>query len=368
MDPVQPASRARGARRRVAPLTRQTWTAIVSAACFVVLALLVALLPVPFVAWGPGRTLDLLGPGGQDRPAVSVKGLTTYPTTGQLRMTTVSVTRVDSRLSLPEALFAHWMPQRDVLARDVVYPRSKSVEQVKDEEVAMMDDSKAHAVVAALRAAGKPVQQMPMVASVGLAGPSYNKLQPGDLVERVDQTQVRRPEDVGRIVRRHAVGDPVVLSVIRDGRRSDVTVTTVSSNEDKKVPVIGIRSVEGYRYAPRVEYGIDPAVVGPSAGLVFSLAIYDRVTPGDLLGGRDVAVTGQIGADGTVSPIGGIREKVAGAEKAGSEVFLVPSGNCADLRGVDSSMALVRVATLDEAVSALTTLRRTGRTDALPHC
>ncbi|MEL4506039.1 S16 family serine protease [Luteococcus sp. H138] len=349
-------------------MTRQTWTAIVSALCFVTLALLLALLPVPFVAWGPGRTLDLLGKGDGDKDAIQVKRLQTYPTTGELRMTTVSVTRVDSRLSLPEALFAHWMPKRDVLTREVVYPHTKSVDQVKSEEIAMMDDSKSEAVVAALRAAKQPVRAKPMIKAVGLAGPSFNKLQPGDMIERVDQTDVQTPHDVGKLVKKHAVGDPVVLSVLRDGKVSDVTVTTVSSNQDKKVAVVGISVVDGYVYTPSVDYGIDPEVVGPSAGLVFSLAIYDKITPGDLLGGRKVAVTGQIGADGEVRPIGGIQEKVAGAEGAGAQVFLVPSQNCADVRGVHTSMTMVKVGTMNEAVDALTKLRESGETKDLPRC
>lgn len=349
-------------------MTRQTWTAIVSALCFVTLALLLALLPVPFVAWGPGRTLNLLGQGEDGKPAIQIKGLKTYPTTGELRMTTVAVTRVDSRLSLPEAVFAYWLPKRDVLTREVVYPHTKSVDQVKHEEIAMMDDSKSEAVVAALRAAKQPVRAKPMVKAVGLAGPAFNKLQPGDLIERVDQTDVQTPQDVGNLVQKHAVGDPVVLSVLRDGKTTDVTITTVSSNQDKKLPVIGISVVDGYVYSPAVEYGIDPEVVGPSAGLVFSLAIYDQITPGDLLGGRKVAVTGQIKADGQVSPIGGIQEKVAGAERAGAQVFLVPSQNCADVQGVNTDMTMVKVGTMNEAVDALTKLRESGETKDLPRC
>ncbi|MGO4955780.1 YlbL family protein [Luteococcus sp. Sow4_B9] len=349
-------------------MTRQTWTAIVSAVCFVVLAMLLALLPVPFVAWGPGRTLNLLGQGDTGQPAVKVDGLRNHPVTGELQMTTVSVTRVDSRLSLPEAVMAHLLPKRDVLQRDVVYPPSKTVTQVRTEEVAMMDDSKSQAVVAALRAAGEEVQQMPVVKSVGLSGPAYSRLEPGDLIERVDQTEVQRPADVDRLVARHAVGDPVVLSVLRDGKQMDVTVTTVSSNEDKKVPVIGTRTAEGYLYAPKVTFGIDPAVVGPSAGLVFSLAIYDMITPGDLLGGRKVAVTGQISADGRVGPIGGIQEKIAGAERSGAEYFLVPSGNCTDIAGMESSMELVKVGTMGEAVKALSDLRAGKQPASLPRC
>ncbi|WP_394275374.1 PDZ domain-containing protein [Luteococcus sp.] len=349
-------------------MTRQTWTAIVSAVCFVGLALLLALLPVPFVSWGPGRTLDLLATDDDGVPAVQVEGLKTYPTTGKLRMTTVSVTRVDSSLSLPEALYSHVAPKHDVLAREVVYPPSKSADQVRNEEVAMMVDSRSDAVVAALRAGGQPVRQMPLVESVGVAGPSYDRLQPGDLIERVDQTVVQRPADVERLVARHQVGDPVVLGVLRDGQRRDVTVTTASSNEDKKVPVLGISTVNGYKYAPEVSFGVDEQVVGPSAGLGFGLAIYDQITQGDLLGGHDVAVTGQIMADGTVQPIGGVQEKVAAAERAGSELFLLPRANCTDLTGMRSSLELVPVETLSQAVKILTDWRAGVDPATLAHC
>ena len=363
METPAPAARRRDRARvvragaiRLGPVTRQTWTAIVAAGCFVVLAVLLAVLRVPFVAWRPGATIDLLGSNGQGEPVLEVAGIKTCPVSGQLRMTTVSVTRVNSHLSLPEALWAHWMPHRDVLVRDMVYPQNKSPQQVEQDQVAMMDTSQNDAEVAALRAAGQPVQVMPQVRSVGVAGPSFNKLQPGDLIERVDQTEVNQPAEVAVLVGKHQVGDAVVLSVLRGGRSTDVTVTTASSNRDKKKPVIGIVTEEGYLYSPRVNYGIDPQVVGPSAGLVFSLAIYDKITEQQLVDGRHVAGTGTIDADGTVGGIGGIQEKIAGAQKAGSDIFLVPAGNCQDLAGMESSMKLVKVSTLREAVTALQAL------------
>ncbi|GAA1394682.1 PDZ domain-containing protein [Luteococcus peritonei] len=361
------AVRPRAGASRLGPVTPQTWTAIVSAACFVVLAVLLAVVRVPFVAWRPGTTIDLLGNNSQGRPALEVEGIKTYPVQGELRMTTVSVTRVNSHLSLPEALWAYWMPNRDVLVRDSVYAPNKSAQQVESDQVAMMDTSRKDAEVAALRAAGQPVQVMPQIRSVGVAGPSFNKLQPGDLIERVDQTEVRQPADVAAIVAKHAVGDPVVLSVLRDGKSSDVTVTTVSSNKDKKKPVIGIVSQEGYLYSPRVTYGIDPQVVGPSAGLVFSLAIYDRITEAQLVAGRKVAGTGTISADGTVGGIGGIQEKIAGAEDAGSQIFLVPAPNCIDIEGVSTDMTLVKVTTLADAVSSLKALREDPKAQ-VPGC
>lgn len=334
-------------------MTGNTMTSMVSAAAFVVLAAVVALAPVPFVSWAPGRTVDLAGDNTEGQPMITLGGLPTTPLHGELRMTTVSVTRIDSQLSLPEAAVSYWMPKRDVLPREVVYPPAKSVEQVRAEDVAMMGSSQREALVAALRAAGQPVLELPMVVSVVVSGPSNGKLQPGDLILEVDDVAVQSVDDVRSRIRKHQVGEPVVFTVERNGAPHDVTLTTAPGPKDKAVPYLGISLDLGHKHAATVSYGIDPAIVGPSAGLVFSLAIYDMVSETDLLAGHNVAGTGTISADGTVGPIGGIQEKVAGAERAGAEVFLVPAGNCGDVDGLRTDLRLVKVATLREAISAL---------------
>ena len=348
-------------------MSRHSWTAIVSAVSFTVLVALVALVPVPYVSWAPGRTVDLLGAGQSGQPAVTVNGIATHPVTGELRMTTVSVTRVDSTLTLPGALWAWLRPNHDALPRSVVYPPDKSVAQVKREEVAQMDTAQSAAIVAALREAKVPVTAMPVVDTVSITGPAYGKLQPSDLIERIDQTVVSSPDQVRTLISKHAVGDQVVFSVRRQNKLLDVTVTTVAANQDKAVPVVGIKTAKGYHYTPSVTYGISSDVVGPSAGLVFSLAIYDKVTPGDLMAGRHVAGTGTINADGVVGSIGGIQEKIAGAQEQGATVFLVPAANCVDLAGVQTTMNLLKVATLNDAVTSLTKLKD-NPSATVPHC
>ena len=79
-----------------------------------------------------------------------------------------------------------------------------------------------------------------------------------------------------------------------------------------------------------VSVNINDDIGGPSAGLMFSLAIYDTLTPGSLTGGQVVAGTGTIDDGGQVGPIGGIQQKIAGAREAGAQLFLVPPDNCAD--------------------------------------
>ena len=101
---------------------------------------------------------------------------------------------------------------------------------------------------------------------------------------------------------------------------------------------------------------IPEKISGPSAGLMFSLAVYDTLTPGSLTDGEVVAGTGEIRPDGSVGPIGGIDQKIAGAARDGAELFLVPPDNCPDIAGVDSDpMRLVMAKTMHSARVALET-------------
>jgi len=346
-------------------VTRQTWTALVSAGVFIGLAVLLVVIPVPFVTWGPGGTRDTLGTG---EPLIQVDDVTTYPTTGRLDMTVVTVTSADGRLSLPQALLAYWLPHRDTLPRTAVYPEGKPAAKVKQEEAELMSTAQDDAVVAALRTAGQPVTPMPAVSSVTVDGPAHDLLLPGDLVVAVDGVPTRDQAAVKRAIRAHRPGDEVTIRVLRERVETTVVVPTVASKDDPQVAVVRITLGAGYRYAPRISFDVGQRIGGPSAGLVFALAIYDKITPGALLDGRHVAGTGTITPSGDVGSIGGIQEKIASAEDAGAEVFLVPAANCGDLAGATTDVSLVKVATLQDAVDALQTLDQPRGADRLPRC
>lgn len=357
-------------------MTRQTWVAFVAALVFVASSAVLALAPVPFVNWSPGPTHDTLGTH-DGKPVVAVHKVPTFPTKGRLDMTTVSETRADSRLALPQAVMAYWLPHRDTLPRAAIYPAGISAGEAAAQEVQLMDNSQTEAVVAALRAADEPVTAMPVVASVLVSGPAAGKLKPADLIVTVNGHRVDNADEVRKLIRQNKIGDPVTFELLRDHKRITARVTTIASADQTGKPAVGITVGPGYRYAADVTFGIDPHIGGPSAGLIFALAIYDKITVGALIGDRHVAGTGTIDATGKVGAIGGIQEKIAGAEQAGATVFLVPAGNCADLTGVDTDMQLIRVATLDEAIAALTSLNgrsshttpdRPAASRGVPHC
>jgi PDZ domain-containing protein len=348
-------------------VTRQTWTAFVSALLFVGLALLLVVVPVPFVSWSPGAARDTLGTVDNE-PIITVRGIDTYPTSGQLDMTILATTPADARLSLPQALLAYWLPSRDALPREVIYDPGKSVEQVSDEDAEMMETAQDDAVVAALRAGGQKVVERPAVYSVTVGGPAHQRLLPGDLVISVDNERTNSEKAVREAIQRAQVRDTVVFTVIRNKEERRVKVVTAESTTQSDAPVVGITLGTGYDYEPEISFDFGQQIGGPSAGLVFALAIYDKITEGPLLAGRHVAATGTISPDGQVGPIGAIQQKVASAEKAGATDFLVPAANCGDLAGLRTDLNLVKVSTLRDAITALEILNAPQAAGPLARC
>ena len=350
---------------RLGTITRQTVTAFVSAGVFVVLAVLVAGLPVPYVTWSPGQAHDVLTTDGQ--PIITITDAKTYPTSGQLDLTVVSTTTADSRLSLPQALVAYWRPHHDALPREAVYPPGRTADEVESTDAQTMVAAQDDAAVAALKANGDRVDVLPAVASVTGGSPAQDHLLPGDLIVSVGGAETPTTEAVQAAVRRAQVDVGLDFEVLRDKVPTKATVMPARQTSGAGVQ-IGITLGTGYSYGPRISYDLGQKIGGPSAGLVFALAIYDQLTPGELLAGQHVGGTGTIDPAGRVGGIGGIQEKIAGAEEAGATAFLVPAPNCGDLAGVRTSMRLVRVATLDDAIRAVQLLGSPGQEGRVPTC
>ena len=149
----------------------------------------------------------------------------------------------------------------------------------------------------------------------------------------------------------------------RDGQEQMANVALAAS-PDRTQGLLGVRpAVEPRTGDIRISLG---DVGGPSAGLMFGLAVVDKLSPGELTGGRFVAGTGAIDGAGDVSPIGGIPFKLIAASEDGASTFLVPADNCAEAKSnAPDGMELVKVETLAGAVEALEDLDE-GRTP--PHC
>jgi PDZ domain-containing protein len=154
--------------------------------------------------------------------------------------------------------------------------------------------------------------------------------------------------------------------VNRHGTQQTLTIKLGSPSEGSTDPRIGVTVTEGCLLPFEVKLGLG-GIGGPSAGLMFALAIIDKIGTDNLTGGRFIAGTGTIDPAGEVGPIGGIQLKMLGARRAGATVFLAPQANCGDVRGsIPSGLTVIKVATLHDAITSLHDLQA-GKTD-LPHC
>jgi PDZ domain-containing protein len=336
----------------------------------VVLVCLAALLPVPYVTLRPGPTRDVLA-ATDGEPIVEIEGRRTYPTDGSLSLTTVSVTSAGEDVGLLEAFQAWFSPSDAIVPRDAIYDPEQSVQQVEEESAAQMTGSQETAAVAALRLLGEQVPETDAVAAITEGGPADGRLEVRDVLVSIDGEPVDSVEKLQQLIMARQPGDEVTVQVRRDGELLDVTMRTAPSPDDESVAIIGISATAiDYDLPFEVQINLGADIGGPSAGTVFALAIYDMLTRGSLTGGMDVAGTGSIEADGTVRGIGGIQQKVVGAEEAGAVVFLVPEPNCPEALGADvdtSDITLVEVTRLEDAVESLTALADDPSAD-VPTC
>ncbi|MDF1706417.1 MAG: PDZ domain-containing protein [Aeromicrobium sp.] len=338
-------------------VSRRYVTVVVAAVTTIVLTIVAFLLPVPYATLQPGPVFDTLGDFNGE-PMLSISGdVQTYPTDGALDFTTVSVTSPDGKVGFSEALLAWFDPNVNVVPKDFLYPEGETAEESDAQSAAQLASSKDNSSVAALRALGYEVPEQVRIGDVADDGASADLLESGDVVRAIDGTAVGTPQEAVDAVAEVTPGDVVTLAIERDGVPQDVAITTRPAADDPELPRIGVSLAASFDLPLQIDNNVGDSVGGPSAGTMFALAIYDLLTPGSLTGGRRVAGTGEISPEGVVGPIGGVRQKMAGAHADGAEVFLVPADNCAEAAdGDDFGMTLVKITALDDAVSSLESL------------
>ncbi|MFV0407981.1 MAG: PDZ domain-containing protein [Propioniciclava sp.] len=348
-------------------MTKQTWTAAVSALCFLGCALIIALTPTQFVTIAPGATYDLLAET-DGAPILQVTGAETYPTTGRILTAGTTQSEPESAIALPEVLYAYWSRDREPVPRDWFYRAGTDDVTEQQRQRQQVDASRTFAAAAAMRSAGIEVRQIPMVQTVAAAGPAADKLFPGDFVLQVDGEPLETVAEITDSIRDRGVGELVTLTLLRNQQPMIVTLETAASNTAAGVPVWGGTLVMGYSYTPQVTFGIDLESSAASDGLMLGLALFDRLTDGDLVGDAVVSGAGNIDGAGNVSRVNGIRERLAAAERAGATTFLVPMTNCEDLVGYSGEARIVSASTLDDAIQALDALADPSTADLVQGC
>jgi Lon-like protease len=347
--------------------SRRQLTLLVAAAGVLVAAVAAVILPVPYVVLSPGPTLNTLGKGPAGRSLIQIAGHPTYPAAGHLNLVTVSFQGGPSdSLNVFAALRAWLTPHEAVVPEQELFGPGQTQQQVIKQDTQQMASSQQTATAAALCVLGIRFATVDTVVTVAKGLPAAGVLRRGDVIKAVDGKPVTCKANAASMIRARAPGAPVTLTIARTvGGHRLTTQFLLKTAAAGGHAVVGVAVSESYVFPFSIKIRVGD-IGGPSAGMMFALGIVDKLTPGNLTGGRFVAGTGEISANGAVGAIGGIQQKIVGARQAGATVFLTPAANCADTTGaVPRGMRLIKVSNLAGAVSALKALAA-GR--SVPSC
>ncbi len=323
-------------------------------------------LPVPYMLQLPGPVFNTLGEY-RGKPMLSISGAKTYPTGGRLDMLTVAVSGGPGRDTFAsQALGALIGEKETVVPTEAYYPLDTTREEVAESNAHEMSSSQDVAVAAAMTQLDRRYTVSLLVDEVVPDSPAQGELRRGDRIVSVNGTRLADDPNAAQVMSETVQSsDSVDLIIARDGEEKTVSLTPDIISGQK---AIGIQMRQDFEFPVDVGFNVD-GIGGPSAGTMFALAIVDELTPGAMTGGKHVAGTGEIDPAGTVSPIGGARQKVAAATAEGATLFLSPADNCAEVMEAadQSKITVARIDTLDDAQNAVEQFAA-GNTSALPKC
>jgi len=304
---------------------------------------------------------------GSARPTSALvavgEGVEVHPPAGEIAFTTVSL-----RQSTLASYVWAWFDDDVQVVADELILGTRSPQENRQFNLQLMDTSKQDAIRVALLELGYEVPVAidgVVVVDVQEGSAGEGLLERGDTVVAIDGEPLDDIDDVSRIMTPKAPGETVVLAVepLEREEVSEVPVVLGASPDDPERGLIGIQlEPRSPSYAFPIDVDIDSGNVGgPSAGLAFTLAVLDVLTPGELTGGLDVAVTGTIDGAGNVGDVGGVRQKTAAAIDQGYDVFLVPSQEFQEAEErAGAALEVIAVDTLRDALDALASLGGSG--------
>jgi PDZ domain-containing protein len=331
------------------------------------LAIAATALPVPYLSQQPGPVFNTLGSLGEQE-FIEIANADTYLTSGQLDMTTVREVGGPQRtITLGEAVYGWLHPDISVIPRRASYPDDITAEQARTQSTRAFASSQEIALGAVLRELGIPFTENVFVVDVISDRPAALYLKSNDQIISVNGVAVDSIGGTIEEVRKTTPGNKATIVILRDGSELVFEIPTVAAPDSESAGSIGAFLTSEINSEIEANFA-DQRVGGPSAGLVFALAIYDQLTPGELVADAHIAVTGTITTTGEVGSIGGIRQKMIGAKNAGATVFLLPIENCAEaIQRIPDGLRAIPVKTLREAISVLEKLKSDASGD-LPTC
>ncbi|MFF2088960.1 PDZ domain-containing protein [Paenibacillus sp. NPDC058174] len=317
--------------------------------------------PSPYVIYEPGiaaGTGSMVTMGPESNAEIPVTGSLE---SGAFLMTTVKL----SDTNYWGAIRSNWLRDAKALSKTSIL-KGYTDEQYQQRMNVIMHGSQNDAIEAAYRFAHVPYRSVPAGVMVSGSSRSENGLLPGDSIVKAEAEEVAGLDDLATVWRTKQAGDQVQLTVLRNQSELNLTMKLEAYNgsltKERLSLALGGAQLSEYRELEPIDGNLALSINageigGPSAGLMFTLQALDLLTDGDLTGGQIIAGTGTIDPTGKVGEIGGIGYKIVAAHEAGAKLFLAPAGNYEEAakkaKRIRSSMQVVRVSTLKEAVVAL---------------
>ncbi len=302
------------------------------------------------VAYRPGQSSSIV-----DR--ITTEGISVFEPQGDILLTTVSI---DTDLTVVEWIESSLRDSIELRSRESVFGDRSPAEQ-REHNQELMQDSKEAAVVVALEHLGVDAVDATGVAFAATVtdGPADGVLRVGEVIVALDARPVTTLRSLLDLLASRPPGTEAVLTLEHSetlDRRDARIVLGPHPDEGNEGGFIGVSRVwERIEHNPLpFDVGIaSGSVGGPSAGLAFALGVLDVLTPGELTGGRRIAVTGTIGLDGSVGDVGGVTQKSYAARSAGAELFIVPAAQQEQALTGSGTMQVAGVASLTDALEAL---------------
>ena len=222
----------------------------------------------------------------------------------------------------------------------------------------LMEESKLQAQAVAFRKTGHQVKVTgdgAEVVRVMKEGSAYNKLKKDDLIVEIDDEKVEMAADAVNIIKDREIGDMVKITVLREKERKTFKLKTVELEGNKDTPSIGVlissKNLD-YDIPGEVKFHTEN-IIGPSAGSVFTMEIYNQLTPEDITGGKKIAGTGTISLDGKIGRIDGVKYKIMTAKEKGVDLFIVPAENYEKAAEYAGDLKLLKVKNIDDIINYL---------------
>lgn len=317
-----------------------------------ILAYVLVYMPIPYLIYKPGTAEEV-------KPMVTVQNGDPSES-GSFMMTTVSASYANVILLAMSAF------DRDAEIQDKDSRlQGRSEAEYAAQQIYLMDSSQSSAIEAAYHHAGVAYQIVPSHVVVMKLLPGADRdLLPGDQLLEVEDKAIQDHAQLRGLLEGKRAGDTLSFKLLRDGEvlTRDVTLIPITDPDTGQQRIgLGVSLATVQKIKPdNPDHTISFAstnVGGPSAGLIFTLEIYNQLTPGDLSKGYRIAGTGTIDQDGNVGEIGGIVHKIVAADRKGADLFFVPEGNYEAALGkaqaIGTRMELVPVRTLQDALDYL---------------